>query len=200
MTSLRTGSSHSGTAHGAGETATHEALPAVVILSAAVVFMAGVAAANPSPGASWEDGGFSILQTTELVVQKQTATSDDSATVLILYGGPSLVYTHFPEDHTGLGVGAEAGIELRRQFCRRASGPFASLYAGAGALWPAPGSDASLISAASLGVKLGWRIPVGRGDPAVDVEPYTAVAFGVSLASDLAFSGAIYLGLKFALF
>jgi hypothetical protein len=175
-------------------------LPAAAILSTALVFIAGVAEANPSPGTSWEDGGFSILQTAEMVVQSQTSTSDDSSTVLILYGGPSLVYTHVPEDHRGAGVGVEAGIELRRQFSRRSSGPFTSLYAGVGALWPFAESEATSIRAASFGMKLGWRIPVGHGDPGVDVEPYTAAAFGVSLAGERALSVTIYLGLKLALY
>jgi hypothetical protein len=200
MPPSRSDSCLSGAADGPGEIAFRKVLPTVAILTAALVFNEGVAAANPSPGLSWEDGGFSILQTAELVLQNQTSTSDDSSTVLIIYGGPSLVYSHVPEDHRGAGMGTEAGIELRRQFWRRSSGPFTSLYAGAGALWPFSGSEASSVIAGSFGMKTGWRIPVSSGTPGFDIEPYTAAAIGVAVAGEPAVSITIYLGLKFALY
>jgi hypothetical protein len=177
-----------------------KALNAAALLPAALVVMTAVAAANPSPGASWANGGPSLLQTAEFVLQSQRLSSDDSATVVILYGGPSFVYTRAPDKYRGYGLGLEAGIEFRRQISRRSSGPFMSLYAGVGSLWPFSETDTSWIRAVSSGFKMGWRIPVVRDDRGVDVEPYAALAYGFSLTGDWAFSGAVYLGLKFALF
>lgn len=171
-----------------------------VLLCAIAFVSAGAGGANPSPGTNWATGGLGLIQTVEFVLQDQRPTSGDSATVLILYGGPSFVYTHKPEDYEGSGVGAEAGVELRRQFSRRSSGPFVSLYAGAGALWPISESESSWIRAVSSGFKLGCRIPVENGHPSLDLEPYVALACGYSLAGDESFSGAVYLGLKLAFF
>ena len=175
-------------------------IPAMTLLCILLLLSTGVAVANPSPGVNWGKGGLSLLQTVEFVVQEQWPTSDDSSTVMILYGGPSFVYTHSPDDLSGPGIGAEAGAELRRQFTGRSSGPFMSLYAGAGSLWPLSESESSWIRAVSAGCKLGYRIPLRRDGSDIDLEPYGALACGFSLAGDESFSVAVYLGLKFAFF
>jgi hypothetical protein len=170
------------------------------ILPCVCLALCGLTTANPSPPSGWSNGGLSLVQTLEADYQiEHLWNEEDSTEVLIIYGGPALVYNYLPEDYRGLGVALEIGVELRKQYTGHPKGIFTGLYAGAGVQWSSDEEGDTRTTAASFGIKIGDRIPLFGGSICIDAEPYLCIAASIPVAeTDLA--GAAYIGLKIDIF
>jgi len=162
-----------------------------------ILLTTGVAGANPSPWPSSENG-FSIIQTFEATFHIEKPLESDTMGAFIVYGGPTLAYILSPAENKGAGFGVELGAELRKYFMQPMSGLFTGGYLGTGALWR---SGEEKVVTISVGVKLGWRIPLIKRGLLLDVEPYICVGvklLGIDEAENGGtFDAALYLGTKF---
>lgn len=156
---------------------------------------------TPSPGNSWGESAFSLMQTLEFTFHIEDFSTADSMRTWIIYGGPSIIYVWLPGENEGAGLGLELGAETRKYFKHPLSGPFAGLYSGVGILWRL-GDDYT--AAISAGAKLGLRVNLHAQRLPFDLEPYICV--GIMLIS---FDGSnawgnlaptLYLGTKLDLY
>lgn len=160
-------------------------------------FFSRAAIANPPPPPSWTDGGFAVVQTLELAIHRENFVNPDSSWSWIFYGGPALLYTWNPDEHSGFSAGLDAAIALRKYCMNSGKGLFFSLYLGAGAQWSL--ARDTEVGALSLGMKMGYRIPSGFRN--IDLEPYICLGinpFDNHNQDEIA--GAFYLGTKIAFF
>lgn len=164
----------------------------LVLCRMLVFLIIGVTSANPPPMPKPTPIEWSLVQTLEFALHRET--SGESRWSTILYGGPFLMYTYEPADARGLGGGAYFGMEIRYRFLKEPSGPFLGFYIGAGCqLYEDESDDLAFTAAFSMGPKIGWRIPLVRGWTDIDIEPYTCIGFqGGGSGTGLG----VYLGLK----